>query len=302
MIDSELIGRRLRIHELGRFILKKLRNGCVVWCAALLVALPSTIAAAQSAQEKQSIQEKQTAQQKQQQTRQLLEWLGFAALLEQAPLALNLSIEAEAGFRKATPQQIDAWRRELEPRLKPRQLQQDLVDYVVERYRAETFVQTQRLLEQPLAKRVRYFDLAMAQPGVVKSLQDFRVQAQGEPHPGRRDLAQEIDAATSTSLLAAVLQTAVAERVRRAAGETASDEQAVAAQVAERQRYLAPLTVDYALYAYRYLRDDELSAYRDLLRDAQIQWLIDVGRQGLAAVLAGPVVPPDTVRQPDSRR
>ncbi len=232
-----------------------------------------------------------------QQTQRLLDGLGLFTLLEQAPAALQLGLDAEARFRHPAPAQLDNWRRILEPRLKPKQLQQDLVHYVAERYRADTFVRVEQILQDPLTRRARYFDLAMTQPGVARNLPALRAQLHTEPSPERRNLIEDIDAAAATSLLAAVLQTGVTERVRLAAGAPASDVAQLQAEINERQRFLAPLAADYALYAYRYLRDEELSAYRDLLRDAQLQWLLDVSRQGMIAVLQGDVRPP-----PDSTR
>lgn len=233
----------------------------------------------------------------QQQTQRLLDSLGLFALLEQAQPALRLSLDAEARFRQAAPAQVETWRRALEPRFKSKPLQQDLVHYVAERYRADTFARVEQILQGPLSRRVRYFDLAMTQPGVAKNLTELRAQMHGEPSPERRALIEDIDAAAATSLLAAVLQTGVTERVRLAAGAPASDAAQLQAEIIERQRFLAPLAADYALYAYRYLRDEELSAYRDLLRDAQLQWLLDVSRQGMIAVLQGDLRPP-----PDSKR
>src|SRR5690606_39439095 len=87
---------------------------------------------------------------RQAQARQLLDWLGFTQLLEQSPLALDASIEAEAGFRNATAAQQAAWRRELQPRLRPQQLQQDLLNYVLERYRPENIQHVEALLQGAL--------------------------------------------------------------------------------------------------------------------------------------------------------
>ena len=95
------------------------------------------------------------------------------------------------------------------------------------------------------------------------------------------------DAASATSLLTAVLQTGIGERVRRVA-EANADVSSTAQEFVERQRFLAPLIEDYLLYAYRYFKDDELAAYRDLMRDAELQWLLDVARQGLIEVLKEP--------------
>jgi hypothetical protein len=219
-----------------------------------------------------------------QQTQQLLDWLGVLALLEQAPATLTISLEAEAKFRQATPQQRESWRRELEPKLKPALLQQALIRYVAERYRPETFRHAEELLQQPLARRARYFDLAMTQVSAAQGLQNYRELLSTKPQPQRRALIQELDAATATSLLAAILQTGVSDRVRQLA--SGADKTALSAQeFVERQRFLAPFTEDYLLFAYRYFKDEELTGYRDLMRDAELQWLLDVSRQGLIAAL-----------------
>jgi hypothetical protein len=159
------------------------------------------------------------------------------------------------------------------------------------------------LLQQPLAKRARFFDLAMTQPTAPPGLKAYRAQLQTAPQPSRRAIVQELDAASATSLMAAILQTGVGDRVRRSAdsvtagAEGGGDAQAqqakaqprssITQEFVERQRFLAPLTEDYLLYAYRYFKDEELIALRDLMRDAELQWLLDVSRQGLIATLEG---------------
>lgn len=237
-----------------------------------------------------------------QQTRQLLEWLGVLALLEQTPATLALSLEAEAKFQQASPQRRDEWRRELEPELQPAQLQKALIQYVAERYKPATFQHVEELLQQPLAKRARFFDLAMTQATAVEGLKTYRTQLQATPQVQRRAIVQELDAASATSLLVAILQTGVGDRVRRTAeadantgtgagADATADPQEQASSITqefiERQRFLAPLTEDYLLYAYRYFKDEELTALRDLMRDTELQWLLDVTRQGLIATLQG---------------
>jgi hypothetical protein len=227
-----------------------------------------------------------------QQTRQLLEWLGVLGLLDQAPATLAMSLEAEAKFLQASPQQREEWRRELEPQLQPAQLQKALIQYVAERYKPDTFQRAEELLQQPLAKRARFFDLAMTQTTAVPGLKAYRAQLQTAPQASRRAIVQELDAASATSLMVAILQTGVGERVRRSAdtgAETDPQERlsSITQEFVERQRFLAPLTEDYLLYAYRYFKDEELIALRDLMRDAELQWLLDVSRQGLIATLLG---------------
>lgn len=253
---------------------------------ALLLLLLANLAHGQNPQPPQQNPTTSQSPQVLQQTRQLLDWFGVLALLEQAPLALTASLEAETKFRQATPQQRDGWRRELEPKLKSSSLQQALIRYVAERYRQDVFQRAEELLQQPLAKRARFFELAMTQASAAQGLQDFRAQLRVDPQLNRRTVVQELDAATATSLLAAILQTCIGERVRQVA-EADGKVLSPAQEFVERQRFLAPLSEDYLLYTYRYFKDDELMEYRDLMRDAQLQWLLDVCRQGLIAVLQG---------------
>jgi len=229
-------------------------------------------------------------------SRQLLDWLGVSALLEQAPLALANSVETEPGFRQASPQQAALWRRQLTARFKVPALQQDLLRYVAERYQAEAFERANAQLQEPLARRVRFFELATAQPSAVRGLREFREELRRLEQKrdaaarlaARRELVRELDTAAGTSALAAALQTYVGESVRRSAGAEPASPDLLRAEVAERQRYLAPFTEDYLLYAYRYLKDEELAAYRDLLDDTQLQWLLNICQQGLIATLQHP--------------
>ncbi len=222
------------------------------------------------------------------QSEQLLDWLGVLALLEQAPQALAYSVEAEAKFRQADSAQATLWRHQLEPRLNSPALQKSLVRYVAEHFDAQVFARADAVLQEPLVKRVRFFELAMGRPAAAASLQEFRAQLQREPQPSRRELVRALDAASATSASVALLQTYIGESVRVAAGDKPEEASLLAAEAAERQRYLEPVTEDYLLFAYRYLRDDELAAYRDLLRDRQLQWLEGVARDGLLASLQMP--------------
>ncbi len=245
---------------------------------------------------------------------QVVDQLGVGALIEQTPMILAAAIEAETQFLGTKPQPAN-WRRELEAQLKSPAVLQRVTHFLRERSQArgdsgaDPFARAQQRLQEPIAKRARYFDLAMTQPGAEKNLREFFLQnglaqkpAQTSPNKsidnsspfvtdGRRAILREIDDASSSSLLMATLQSAVAARVRQAAGGTV-DGVLLKDEIAERQRYLAPLTVDYLLYDYRYLRDDELQHYRDLLRDDSVQWILDVCTQAVLAAIVGDIAPP----------
>ena len=235
---------------------------------------------------------------------QLLDQLGVRALLEQAPAVLAASIEAQAQNQSSTaiksPSSSPNWRRELEAQLSPQLLAQAVQGYVNERQRADMLRAAQQRLQEPLAKRARYFDLAMTQPGAEKNLREFLAQHKVERGSGvtsipdsdaRRAVLSEIDKASAMSALMATLQSAIAQRVQLAATGDGGDAALLKDAIAERQRYLAPLATEYLLYDYRYLRDDELHEYRDLLRDEAVQWLLDVCRQAVLAAVSGEAAP-----------
>ncbi len=249
----------------------------------------------------------------------LLDLLGLRALLEQTPAVLATAIESETQIHQEVPA-ASTWRRELDAQLKPTLLLQAVTRYLRDHYRADVFQQAQQRLQEPLAKRARYFDLAMTQPGVEKNLRDFLQQnsasANKDPQhqsergdsatdaqvsAARRTVLQEIDAATASSLLMATLQSAIAARVQQATGNGVVDAATLDAEIAERQRYLAPLAVDYLCYEYRYLRDDELRDYRDLLRDEAVQALLAIGRQAVLTAIAGDAIAGE-IRPPPSPR
>lgn len=297
-------GRIIRLsNRFFKLPLLQLRvNAGMSFFGALLFASAALFTTVASA----ALTPKPTATIENEQIAQLLDQLGVQALLAQTPAVLAAASEAETQFLGAKPQPAN-WRRDLETQLKPQALLQSVTNFLRERYRAETFQSAQQRLQEPIAKRARYFDLAMTQPGAEKNLKDFLIQnglmkndpkhkTENENIAARRVLLQEIDTASASSLLTATLQSAIAARVRQAATRSAIDVALLSDEIAERQRYLVPLAIDYLLYDYRYLRDDELHDYRDILRDDNVQWLLDVCRQAVLMAIVGEITPPPTAQ------
>ncbi|MFT3929437.1 MAG: hypothetical protein QM709_03970 [Spongiibacteraceae bacterium] len=247
---------------------------------------------------------------------QVLDLLGVRALIEQTPAILTPAIEAETQFLGSKPQPAN-WRRDIEAQLKAPIILQNVTRFLHERAlarkdspakansRSDIFLRVQQRLQEPIAKRARYFDLAMTQPGAEKNLRNFLAQnglgqsdaaakkseAAASGDDARRAVLREIDSASSSTLLMATLQSAIAARVRQAASGRAVDAALLQDEIAERQRYLEPLAIDYLAYDYRYLRDDELHEYRDLLRDDNVQWVLDICYQALLAAIVGELTP-----------
>ena len=231
---------------------------------------------------------------------QVLDLLGVRAVLEQAPQVLDAAAAAQAHFQPAAGVKS---RRDLEEKLRPQVLATSVARYLRDHYQAATFERALQRLQEPLAKRARYFDLAMTQTGADDNLREFfahnGLPADSTPTAGdesgtqaRRALLDEIDSATGLSQLTATLQSAIAARVRAAAGEGAPNTDRLQAEIAERRRYLAPLAAAYLRYDYRFLRDDELREYRDLMRDDAVQALLDLSRQAVLEAIAGELKPP----------
>lgn len=219
-------------------------------------------------------------------TRQLLDWLGVDGLLEQTPQIADQILHAEAGFHEADAAQQAAWRRQLASRLNPTTLRERVVRGVAKEVDPQTLQQALNQLQKPLPRRARYFELALAQAGAGTGLREFRAGLEHEPPaPARRQLIQATAAAAGTAKLQAQWQTTIDAAIERLAAAAPNDQRLLDDKLQERQRHLTPLAEVYALYAYRYLTDAELTGYRDTLRDAAIQRVIDACDRQLAQAL-----------------
>lgn len=213
------------------------------------------------------------------QTAQLLEWAGALALLEQArPLAM-LVLRDEPKPPSLSPQ----LQRELLQKFEAHPLQQALIARIATQLPAETLAQAQTALQQPLAKRVRFFERALTQPQVEQEWQQWREQTPPAA-AARLQQLRAIDAAARDSQLTAQLQTSVQHAVQRQLG--IADDKLQTEAIAERTKHLQAFTEQYLLYAYRYLRDDELQQYEQLLRDPALQQLFEQIDAGVAEVIA----------------
>lgn len=216
-------------------------------------------------------------------TRQLLDWLGVDAIIEQTSHIAEQALLSEAKFRNARTAEQAEWRRRLLPQLNTTTLRERIARGVAQDVDAATLQQALTLLQMPLPRRARYFELAMAQPGAAAGLKDFRTQFEATPNPARRQLARALVTAGGTTELLAQWQTAISAATMASTGadDTAMNSLQEDA-VKERVRHLAPLAEAHALYTYRYLTDAELGTYRDTLGNAAIQKVIEVCRRNLA--------------------
>ncbi|MET0379171.1 MAG: hypothetical protein ABW049_09295 [Spongiibacteraceae bacterium] len=221
-------------------------------------------------------------------TRQLLDWLGVDAIVEQTPLIADQALLSEAKFRAATSAQQAEWRRQLTPQFNTTTLRERIARSVAQQVDPQTLQQALALLQMPLPRRARYFELAMAQSGAGAGLKEFRAQFDATPNPARRQLARGLVDASAGAELLAQWQTSISVAVAHSAEPAAARDTWAKTQedaVKERTRHLATLAEAHALYTYRYLTDAELETYRDTLNHAAIQRILEVCRHNLAQAL-----------------
>lgn len=216
-------------------------------------------------------------------TRQLLDWLGVDAVIEQTNAIAELALQSEARFRRASPAEQARWRRALVPQLNPTTLRERIARATAAQVPSATLQQALTRLQMPLPRRARYFELALAQPGSATGLKDFRARFEAEPNPARRQLAKQLVETSAAAALVACWQTAISAEVEKLAGGAPAKP---ADAVRERTLHLTPLAEAHALYTYRYFSDAELGTYRDILADDAVQAVLDAGRRNLLDAFA----------------
>lgn len=227
--------------------------------------------------------------------RQLLELLGISAVLAQTPNAVAYAINAEREARGVSAREASGWQRRVALRVNDKQLREAIVARVVAERIAAGFRHAHALLEQPPARRVRYFEEAMGQRGAAANLRDFfQSPPTRQPPPARLALLQSLDEASSSTELVALLQTLAARAVRGAAGLLTTEPPATE-EVAVRQRWLRPRLLDYQRYSYRYLKDEDLAAYLEVLRAPQVQQVVTAAVMALQDQLAALDAQPEPV-------
>lgn len=221
-------------------------------------------------------------------SRQLGGWLGVDALLEQTPNILGQAVQAQAKLRGAPAATQTQWRRTLGARTQPTALRERMSRQLAQALDASVLQRAAAVLDAPLARRARYFDLAMAQPGAGLGFQAFRLESKSQPATAaaRRQLIKAIVDSNGDTLLLAQWQTTLSAEVERVASGQAPARRLQDDAVRERMRFLAPRAEEYALYAYRYLTDEELQTYLGQLRSTEVQQVLEVCRRNLAQALS----------------
>lgn len=145
-------------------------------------------------------------------------------------------------------------------------------------------------LENPLAERVRNFDVALEMSGAFEKYQSFiDKQLQNPVSEKRIALMQQLDQVLRTSQIAALLQTQINITAKRLAENMTHNQRAtngealqwVQVQMGQRRRHLRDVVVRLHLFSYRFMQDKEIQQYITLMNDRAVQSLLDTIVQGL---------------------
>ena len=220
----------------------------------------------------------------------LMDWLGVSAAVNQVDRIIeqNLALLNHAPLTAG----LDAGQKQV---LRQKLLAATGTDTLLANTRAYiaqhlpvTSARAEAILAEPMAVRARNFDVAMEMVGSFEKFQSFVQQLEKKPPAEPRlALIQRLDSALRSSAIAALLQTEIeitshllASRLSTSSnpfqGTGLSDSRQI-----QRQQHMAEVALKLNLFSYRYMKDEELAQYIELLEDSSIQGLLDVSERGL---------------------
>lgn len=187
--------------------------------------------------------------------------------------------------------QRDQLRRQLQAAVGTEVLLASLVSYMVQQQPAAS-LRAQSLLSEPIVLRIRNFDVAMEMDSAFDKFQAYSQRLAVKPASRARQLLmQRLDKALQSSIIAAQLQSEIEQRTATLAASLKQqappilDLELTKNKQQQRQVHMAEVFLRLNLFSYRYVKDDELLHYVELLESDSIQALLDVGIQGLLRAL-----------------
>jgi hypothetical protein len=230
----------------------------------------------------------------------LLELLGVSAAARQADRIieqnLTLMTQSSDGHRYSSAQ-LQLFRQQLLAASGSATVLASTQAYLAQNLPAES-AQAEAILAQPIVARVRNFDVAMEMQGSFEKFQAYqRELGKTPPSEERLRLIQRLDQARRSSIIAALLQTEIEAScrtllLRHSHNQTSHNQtdttvsllpsdEVTSRRQQQRQRYMAEVVSALDLYSYRYMQDEEIKQYLELLESSSIQTLLDASIQGL---------------------
>ncbi len=223
----------------------------------------------------------------------LMEWLGISAAVRQVDRIIDqnlaLSDDSSPAEQPGSGQHSNkqALRQKLVAATGASALLANTRAYIAQHLPIVS-TRAEAILAEPMAVRARNFDVAMEMAGSFDKFQAFLQQLKENPVSEQRLLLiQRLDTALRTSAIAALLQTEIETTshllMARLNDNHASVQDAWLNDSRQQQRrqHMADMASKLNLFSYRFMKDEELTQYVELLEDSSIQALLRVSEQGL---------------------
>lgn len=215
----------------------------------------------------------------------ILDWLEVLTAARQADRLIAQSVAWQTGL---TAEQ----RRQLQARLIAATgsdaVVASLQAYVAQHSQAD-WARALQIYQTPMARRARNFEVALGLSMAADKFDQF--QQQVDVSEARRQLVRRLNALLHSSEIAVLLQTELeistamlneamynGERLRQ-------DREQLALQTRQRQAYMAVVAENLFLYAYRFLKDDELKDFVEQMDDPAVRAIADAALKAFAQVL-----------------
>lgn len=219
------------------------------------------------------------------QTVVILDWLEILTAARQADRLIAQSVERQTGLTAEQRQQLQA---RLIAATGSDAVVASLQAYIAQHSQAD-WVRALQVYQTPIARRARNFEVALGLSMAAEKFDQF--QQQVDVSQARRQLVRQLNALLHSSEIAVLLQTeletstAMLSQAMHKGEPLQQDREQLALQAQQRQLYMAEVAENLFLYAYRFLKDDELKGFVEQMDDPAVRAIADAALKAFAQVL-----------------
>ncbi len=224
---------------------------------------------------------------------QIAEWLGIKEIASQADRVIDQTlVQLEQSTDTAlNDEQKNQLRQTLQNNVGSSVLFEKILTDVSQQP-TNTIDEVYAQLSKPVVIRARNFDIAMEMSGAIEKYQRFKQELENKPiNTDRKNLLLRLDQALKISAIAARLQTDMENYCQRLAKKLINTELnsqlAVIEEEKYRQRkdYLIQQLLPLNAYSYRFMKDEELREYVEIIESDSVQATLNYYQQSMIRVL-----------------
>lgn len=249
----------------------------------LAVVLLLSIAGLVSAEGRVSTQVQPMASQEQ--VSALLDWLEVLTAARQADRLISQSVERQVDL---SAEQRSELRAALTAATGSEAVAASVQAYVAQHSHAD-WDRALAIYQGSLARRARNFEAALGLSVAADKFHQYQQRVAVSEQ--RRALARQLDALLHCSEIAVILQTEIDASTEMLSNNmqggqyTQQDREQLALHAQQRRAHMATVAENLFLYAYRFLKDDELQAFVEQLDDPSVRAITDSALKAFVQVL-----------------